>query len=192
MAFGEALHKRPSVLAIAGSLRRGSYNRNMLEFARRRSTDLNISIFDLNQIPLFNEDVEANGIPVHVSDLWRAARDADAILIATPEYNQSIPGVLKNAIDWMSRSEPSVLGSKPVAIAGVTVGAWGTRHAQAVLRHCLTACGASVMPVPQAYFRSAADAFDADGQLQGREALTTLDALLSRFREWIQRVGTNE
>jgi chromate reductase len=180
---------RPIVLAIPGSLRRESYNRKLLQCAKERAQKLNIIISSLGEVPLFNEDVEAAGIPSGVEELWRAIDHADALMIATPEYNQSVPGVLKNAIDWISRSVPAVLEAKPVAVIGATVGAWGTRHAQAAIRHSLAACGAYVMPAPQAYFRTASSAFDASGRLSGDSDLAALDGVLAGFAEWIERLG---
>jgi chromate reductase len=105
----------------------------------------------IGSLPLFSEDVErANDAGLEpVIRLREAVAIADGLLIATPEYNWSIPGVLKNAIDWLSRSSPeAVLTGKPIAIVGASVGPWGTRQAQSVLRHTLAATESFVMPAP--------------------------------------------
>jgi chromate reductase len=177
----------PSVLALSGSLRRDSYNLRLLSVARACARDaLAISIYDnLSTVPPFNEDLEVDGGPSAVRRLGAAVSRADALLIATPEYNQGIPGVVKNLVDWLSRGEPDPLAGKPVAILGVTVGPWGTRLAQAALRQALTACGALVMPTPQVYLRNAADAFDSDGGLIDERTRASLTSFLASFRHWI-------
>lgn len=179
--------KLPSVLALSGSLRRDSHNRRLLNTARAHAGDaLSISIYDdLSTVPVFNEDLEADGGPSGVRRLSAAVARADALLIATPEYNQGIPGVVKNFVDWLSRGEPDPLAGKPVAILGATVGPWGTRLAQAGLRQALTACGALVMPTPQIYLRNAADAFDIDGDLIDERTRASLTSFLASFRRWI-------
>ena len=134
-------HGPTRVLALGGSLRPDSYNLSLLEAAAGLAPDgLSIDVYaGLGSIPLFNEDLERPGLlPPGVADLRRAVARSDALLIATPEYNQSIPGVLKNTIDWLSRSEPREgLSGLPVAITGATTGPWGTRLAQSELRHTL-------------------------------------------------------
>lgn len=180
--------KRPVVLALAGSLRRRSYNRQLLAAAElhARST-LSIRIYeDLASVPLFNEDLEADDPPDGVARLAAALMQADALLIATPEYNQGLPGVLKNAIDWLSRSEPDLLDGKPTAILGASAGPWGTRLAQASLRHTLTACGAIVMPQPQIFVREAANVFDSDGALTDERVRHSLSAFVGSLHRWIE------
>ena len=161
------------ILGIAGSLRASSYNRRLLEAAVALApVGTSVIVYDrLHTVPLFNEDLEGTSEPSldGVAQLRAAVEQADALLIATPEYNQSIPGVLKNAIDWMSRS-PSVLRGKPVALLGATVGEWGTRHAQAAARHTLFACGAELVQVPHLYLRKAANLFADDGMLDSASA----------------------
>ena len=134
------------ILAIPGSLRRRSFNRMLLEAAVECAPEgMNIAIAGLEGIPLFSEDLEAAGEPEAVAVLRGGVERADGLLIATPEYNQSIPGGLKNAIDWLSRRE-EVLARKPVCIVGATAGRWGTRLAQAALRQVLGATESLVMP----------------------------------------------
>lgn len=182
---------RPLVLALAGSLRRHSYNKQLLAAAELQARPmLSIRIYqDLASVPLFDEDLEAHGPPEGVAKLAAALVQADALLIATPEYNQGVPGVLKNAIDWLSRSTPDLLEGKPAAILGASAGPWGTRLAQASLRHTLTACGAIVMPQPQVYVPKAANVFDSDGALTDEAVRKSLSAFVSSFHRWVERNG---
>jgi chromate reductase len=176
------------VLAFAGSLRRESYNRRLARAAAERApAGLEVALWDdLAAIPLFSEDLEAAGVPEPVAGLRRAVAAADGVLIATPEYNQSIPGVLKNAVDWLSRRPERVLRGKPVAIVGATPGLWGTRFAQAELRHVLTATESLVLPVPAVFLRDAAAVFDGEGRLTDERTLESLGRLLAAFGEWIE------
>jgi chromate reductase, NAD(P)H dehydrogenase (quinone) len=178
-----------TVLAIAGSLRRESFNRRTLLAASALApSTLKIDVFDdLAAVPLFNEDLEAHHASPGVEQLRSAIADADGLLIATPEYNQSLPGVVKNMVDWLSRGEPVVLEGKAVGILGATPGNWGTRLAQSMLRHTLTACGALVMPTPQLYLRSAAELFDAQGRLIDSGTQDSLAVFLAAFDEWMRR-----
>jgi chromate reductase, NAD(P)H dehydrogenase (quinone) len=134
------------VLCISGSLRRWSHNRVLLRLAQEHAPDhFDIRIWDgLEQIPPFNEDLEQAGrVPAAVTEFRRSIRHADALLIATPEYNRSIPGQLKNALDWASRPFGlSELMGKPVAVTGVSTSPFGAISAQAELRKILGACGA--------------------------------------------------
>src|SRR5712691_36275 len=125
------------VLGIAGSLRRGSYNRALLEAARSLApAGMEIDIFDIRTIPLYDGDLDQDATrPADVQRFKQAIKDADAVLIASPEYNFSVPGVLKNAIDWASRPAfTSVFVEKPVAIVGASPGAVGTARAQEHLK----------------------------------------------------------
>ncbi|HTU68537.1 MAG TPA: NADPH-dependent FMN reductase [Steroidobacteraceae bacterium] len=179
------------VLAVAGSLRRGSYNHQLaVAAASLAPPGMTITVFDdLASVPLFNEDAEADGGPAGVRDLRAAVAASDALIIATPEYNQSLPGVTKNLVDWLSRGDEAVLDGKPVAIMGATRGPWGTRLSQSVLRHTLGACNALVMPTPQVYVRGVAELFDADGALIDDRTRATLTKFLAAFALWIAKVG---
>ena len=124
---------------------------------------MELMVYDtIADVPLFNEDLEASGdAPDGVRRLRESIAAADGLLIATPEYNQSLPGMLKNTIDWLSRPDArgaEVLEGKPVAIVGATTGAWGTRLAQSQLRHALAATGARTLPAPMLFIRDAAQA----------------------------------
>jgi chromate reductase len=155
------------VLGLCGSLRRDSYNRRLLLAAAKELPDYSVfQLFDdLAEIPAFNEDTEAFDTPTAVRALRGAIANAGGVVIATPEYNASVPGLLKNAIDWASRPYPDhVLRGKPVIVVGASTGGFGAALAQAELRRVLQAIGAKVLdaelPVPQAH-----DAFGADGRL---------------------------
>lgn len=123
-------------LGIPGSLRSGSYNRALLRAARELAPEgMGIDTFELHDVPPYNGDVEAEGDPRPVVALKQAIREADALLIATPEYNRGLPGVLKNAIDWASRPPlASPLARKPAAVMGASTGMGGTARAQEQLR----------------------------------------------------------
>jgi chromate reductase len=136
------------VLGIAGSLRRGSYNHALLrEAAERLPAGAELVEFDrLGEIPPYDADVEAEGIPEPVEALRQAMRDADAVIVATPEYNHSIPGVLKNALDWASRpAGQSALTGTPAAVVGASTGMFGAVWAQAETRKVLGALGGRVV-----------------------------------------------
>ena len=145
------------ILGIAGSLREGSYNRSLLRAARELLPEsVELVELDLRSLPLYDGDVEAAGDPESVVALKEAIRDADALLIATPEYNRGTSGVLKNAIDWASRPPfGSPLTRKPAAIVGASTGMSGTRRAQQQVRDALSFPGAKVLEdsvaVPDAY-----------------------------------------
>jgi chromate reductase len=177
-----------NILAIAGSLRRDSLNRRLLQAAASLApSTMRIHLYDaLASIPLFNEDTEAqmhDAGPVRV--LREAVAAADGVLIATPEYNQSIPGVLKNAIDWLSRPAPEeVLIGKPIAVIGASGGRWGTRLAQAALRQTLFATEAIVLPGPALYLAGGSDAFD-DAGLTDPAHRATLQKVLHSLSEQI-------
>jgi chromate reductase len=178
-----------SVLTLAGSLRRGSYNQRLLDAAAELAPEsLRLQRHEgLAAVPMFNEDLEAAGLPTGVRELCQAIHVSDAVLIATPEYNQSIPGVLKNAIDWLSRpSCNGVLQGKVVGIVGVTVGQWGTRFAQAALRHVLFATESIVAPGGALFLRDAARLFDPHGKLQDSAARESLRRYLGEFAAGLQ------
>lgn len=146
---------------------------------------------DLASTPLFSEDLEqaTGGGGEAVQRLRRAIASADGLLIATPEYNQSLPGVLKNAIDWLSRPAPDeVLAGKPVAVVGASSGRWGTRLAQSALRQVLNATESLVMPRPAMYVREAKALFDAGGRLTDRPTREMLEGMLVAFASWIETV----
>lgn len=136
------------VLGIAGSLRRDSYNRKLLlSAAELLPADVEFELWEgLKEVPPFDEDDEGEPVPAGVAELRRALAGAHAVLFSTPEYNSSIPGQLKNALDWASRpTATNVLRNKPVAVVGASMGAFGAVWAQAELRKVLAAIGARVV-----------------------------------------------
>ncbi|MGE8279519.1 MAG: NADPH-dependent FMN reductase [Stenotrophomonas sp.] len=182
------------ILAFAGSLRRNSYNRHLLETAALAVPDgIQLTVYDsIADVPLFDEDLEKEhpAGPDGVRRLRAAIAAADAVLIATPEYNQSLPGVLKNTIDWLSRKTTDgqeVLAGKPIAIIGATPGAWGTRLAQAQLRQALVATGSLVMPAPMLFVRDAARVFDADSGHYDAATQKRLTAVLQSLQRWARQ-----
>lgn len=174
------------VLCLPGSLRRNSWNRQLLRFAQHTASDeLELTLYDeLAAVPMFNEDTEKPVAP-GVQHLRSAVAMADGLLIATPEYNHSFPGVLKNAIDWLSRGSNSELIDKPVAVIGASAGTWGTRLAQAALRQVLTATEAQVMPAPMLFVARASECFDVDGLLCDPELAKALAGVIRAFGDWI-------
>jgi chromate reductase len=168
------------LLGIAGSLRRSSYNRALLRAARELlPAGVELVEHDLRDLPLYDGDVEAAGDPEAVVSFKQAIREADGLLIATPEYNRGIPGVLKNAIDWASRPPlASPLARKPVAIMGASTGLGGTRRAQEQLQSALEFPGALVLEEPQVLVPEAFMRFDENGELTDEGVRSELAELL--------------
>lgn len=136
------------ILGVSGSLRAASFNTALLRAAKDLVPDgVEIEIFGLHDLPLFNEDVEAVGDPPPVASWKEAVRSADALLLACPEYNGGITGVMKNAIDWASRGKPAPLARKVCCLVGASPGATGTVRAQDALRLCLRRAGAETVPL---------------------------------------------
>ncbi len=176
-----------TVLAIPGSLREGSYNRGLLRAARELApTTVDIELYDsLAEIPPYNEDVERRGTPSVVRELKDRIDRAGALLIATPEYNYSIPGVLKNAIDWASRpADRTPLRNKPTGILGASVGNFGTARAQLALRQVFVFTGTPAMLKPELLVFNAADRFSADGELTDESTRGLLRDYLREFEHW--------
>ncbi len=159
------------ILALVGSFRKGSLNQALIRATRELAPErVRISDFDLSTLPFYDGDLEAAGDPEEVAALKTAISGTDALLIATPEYNGSVPAVLKNAIDWASRRRPdSPLRDKPAAVMGASPSLGGTRRAQAHLREILHRAGADVVGGPSLYL---ARAFEhvTDGRLVSEDA----------------------
>src|SRR6516225_6233458 len=158
--------KGTSVLGICGSLRTGSYNRAVLRTAiELRPPGMTIEIADISAFPLYNEDVRAQGFPAPVETFRRQIKAADALLFVTPEYNYSMPGVLKNAIDWASRPPDQPFAGKPVAIIGASAGMGGTARAQYDLRRSCVFLDMHPVNRPEVLIGQAHTKFDAAGHL---------------------------
>lgn len=171
------------VLGISGSLRKESYNRKALQIAKRFAEELGAIVEEIElkelQLPVYDEDLAAQGFPEPVQRMKAKVETADVILIASPEYNYSIPGGLKNAIDWLSRGKNS-FGGKTAAIFGASNGSFGTVRMQPHLRAILTALNVMTVPQPQVFIRSAGEAFNADGSLKDQKLHDQLKLLIQK------------
>lgn len=181
------------ILGISGSLRRKSYNRAALRAAQKLvPDDAVLDIFELDRIPVFSEDDEKQP-PAKVVEFKKRIREADAILFVTPEYNYSIPGVLKNAIDWASRPYgDNAWANKPAAIMGASIGRLGSARAQYHLRQVFVFL--NVLPVnqPEVMIGNAAASFDVEGNLTDETAKKLVRQLLENLIHWtrgLQQVG---
>ena len=175
-----------NVLGLAGSLREGSLNRKLLRAAQTLAPEgIRFEVHDLKDIPLYNGDIDGETRPAPVTAFKQAIAQADALLIATPEYNYGISGVLKNALDWASRPGfKSVLVRKPTAIIGASPGLIGTARAQAQLKITLLSTLACVLPHPEITVGTAQDKFDTHGHLidpATRDRLITMLTQLAEF-----------
>ena len=177
------------ILGIAGSLRQASYNRAALRAAGQLVPEgARLDIFDLAGIPPFNQDDERNA-PPRVVELKRSIRAADAILLVTPEYNYSIPGVLKNAIDWASRPYgDNSWDGKPVAVMGASIGSLGTSRAQYHLRQVFVFLNMHALNRPEVMISSAAERFDEQGNLKDEKTGKQIRKLLESLVEWAQQL----
>ncbi len=171
----------PTLLGLCGSLRAASTNRLALHEARRLFGPAVWTEGNL-RLPLYDADVEAEGMPEAVQTLAEQIRAADAIVIATPEYNKNLPGVLKNALDWTSRVKGGVWKDTPVAILSAAAGRAGGERSQFSLRHCLTPLFPRVLPGPEVMIANSSDAFDAEGRLKDAFAVKILTDLMQALR----------
>ena len=178
------------ILGFAGSLRRGSYNKALL----RAATDLapgnmHLEIFGLDGITPFNQDIEQD-MPDKVKEFKMKIREADGILIATPEYNFSMPGVLKNAIDWASRPYgDNPFDGKPVAIMSASIGMLGGANAQFHLRQTCVFLNMYPINKPQVIVTFAQDKFDANGKLLDDNTKKFLAQLLENLVKWTRKLA---
>jgi len=177
------------ILAFAGSLRKGSYNKAVLQAAKELAPDsLQIKIFDLEGIPLYNADVEAQGDPKRVAEFKEAIRKADGLLIATPEYNHGVAAVSKNAIDWASRPPKNApLNEKPVGILGASPGMTGSARGQSQLRQAFEFTNSYCMPQPEILVYRAHQKFDDDGNLTDEATQKYLGKYLEAFYTWVNK-----
>ena len=177
------------IVAFAGSLRRHSYNRALIRAAGEIGVPgLTIETIEIGELPFYSSDLEAAGDPAGVTAFKQALAGADGVLIATPEHNDGIPGVLTNAIDWASRLPGRApLTGKPVAIMGASPSQVGTARAQLHLRQLLAHLQARTLPPPELLVARAHDRFDRELRLTDEGTRRVLGDLLGRFRHWIAR-----
>lgn len=177
------------VLGFSGSLRKASFNTGLLNEAGRLLPDgVTFETFDLLPIPFYNADVEAEGVPEAVRRFKDRIAAADALLIASPEYNYSVTGVLKNAIDWASRPpKDSPLSDKPVAIMGAG-GLYGTVRSQLHLRQILLSTGTNVLTRPDVHVIRSWEKFDSEGNLTDEETRERVAQLMIALRDWTLRL----
>ena len=177
------------IVAIAGSLRRRSFNRALVVAAAEIAPPgLSIESVEIGGLPFYDADLEAQGDPPAVAEFKSALAAADGILIATPEHNSGIPGVLTNALDWGSRLPGrSPLAGKPVMVMGASPSQVGTARAQLHLRQVLSHVQARVLPPPELLLARAHERFDAELRLTDENTRLLLAGLLRRFAAWIAR-----
>ena len=182
------------IVGLCGSLRAGSFNRMALEFAGTMMPEgMALDIADIRAMPPFDADVLARGFPPEVSVLRERIRRADGVLIATPEYNFSIPGVLKNAIDWVSRRDDQPFVMKPVAIMSASPGPLGGARVQYDLRRVLLFVNAMVLAKPEVFIGMVNTKFDANRQCIDEPTRKFVSDQMRSFERWIQgvrRMGT--
>lgn len=180
------------IAALSGSLRHNSYNTGLLHAAATILHDHAIEIVDWSTIPVFNQDDESHGEPTSVANVRSRLHVADAIIIATPEYNYSLPGGLKNVLDWMSRTSVKPFANKPVLVVGASAGNYGTVRAQLALRQILTAMNAHTMNRPELLVAQAKSKFAEHGELTDTATIEMYTTVLRAFVDWTQRLQRTE
>jgi chromate reductase, NAD(P)H dehydrogenase (quinone) len=180
------------VLAFAGSLRKGSYNKMALRAAMElKPADMQIEDFDIAPIPLYNEDVREKGFPPIVATFREKVHKADALLMVTPEYNFSMPGVLKNAIDWASRPPDQPFNDKPAAIMGASGSILGAARAQYHLRQTCVYLNMHLVNKPEVMIAQAQNKFDASGRLTDETTRKLIAELLANLAAWTRRLNNS-
>jgi chromate reductase, NAD(P)H dehydrogenase (quinone) len=189
-ATASETRRRVHILGIAGSLRKGSLNRMLLRAAGELLPEgVTLEEFDIAGIPVFNQD-EEDPLPESVARLKERIEAADAILFATPEYNYSVPGVLKNAIDWASRPQGgNSWQGKPVAVMGASMGLMGTSRAQYHLRQMFVFLDMYPVNKPEVMIASAHQKFDEEGRLTDAKAREMVGRLMESLAAWTRRLG---
>jgi len=178
------------ILGISGSLRKGSYNTLALRAAQKLVPQgVSMEIADISQVPMYNDDVRATSVPDAVLALREQVRLADAVLLVTPEYNFSIPGVLKNTLDWLSRPPEPPFEGKPVAIMGASPGVVGTARVQYHLRQVLVFMNTFTVNKPEVFINLAPGKFGPDGELTDEPTAQIIRQLLVSLQELRQRIA---
>ncbi|HHT64544.1 MAG: NADPH-dependent FMN reductase [Caldicoprobacterales bacterium] len=180
-----------NVIVILGSISMKSNNRKLAQFILDRyQHKLNMELMTLENIPMYNEDLESD-LPIIVKQYKRQVRNSDGVIIITPEYNHSVPGVLKNAIDWFSRGKRAMI-SKPVMIAGVSTGVLGTVRAQMHLRQILNSGGVSALTMPgnEVFINQIEDKIDENGMMMHQPTIKFLDDVIDNFIQWANKINS--
>lgn len=184
--------RRIEVAAIVGSLRRQSFNRGLLRTAMLlRPDNMHLYEVSIRDLPYFNEDLEQGGYPTVVRQFREQLERADALLICTPEYSYSVPGVLKNALDWASRpAGRSALRGTPLAILGASIGRSGTMRAQLQLRQMAVPIGLLPLPEPEVYITFAGDKFNELGELTDQTSRELVETTMANLAEWTELLAS--
>jgi chromate reductase len=190
---GKEMDQKIKILGFAGSLRKGSYNRSLLSAALEMvPKEATLEILDLDGIPPFNQDLE-NQPPEKVKEFKAKIRAVDAILIATPEYNYSIPGVLKNAIDWASRPYgDNAFDGKPVAMMGASIGMLGTARAQYHLRQSFVFLNMLPLNQPEVMVPFANEKIDQNGKVTDEKTKKKIGELLENLVVWTKKLKSEK
>lgn len=177
------------IRVIVGSISKKSNNMKIAKFLVDRYRDkFDIEILDIKEMPMYNEDIELDP-PQIVEDIKKEAKESDAIIFVTPEYNHSIPGVLKNTLDWFSRVERAIVG-KPTMILGASTGFLGTVRSQNHLRQVLNSGGISCVNLPgnEVFISNVEDKLDKDGNLIDESTIEYIDKTIENFIDWVEKV----
>ena len=179
-----------SILGICGSLRKGSYNMAALRTAiALKPAGMSVTVADISQLPLYDEDVRAQGFPPPVETLRHQIAAADALLFACPEYNYSMTGVLKNAIDWASRPPDQPFAGKPCAIIGAAAGMAGSARAQYDLRRSCVFLDMHPLNKPEVLIGQAQTKFDGEGRFTDEVGRGLISDLLVALERWTRQIG---
>ena len=183
------MSKKYKIIGICGSLRKLSYNKGLLDYAIKNCPEeIEIEPVDISNIPLFNQDLEGS-LPDIVKELKEKIKLADGVLFASPEYNYSVSGVLKNVIDWCSRPYgQGVWGNKPIAIMGASTGGFGTVRGQRDLRNIFLGFNSPLLSQPETYISFAIKKFDENGVLQDKDSQEAVKKLLNSFKLWLDKI----
>ncbi|WP_259372548.1 NADPH-dependent FMN reductase [Sphaerotilus hippei] len=172
---------------MCGSLRAGSINRMALNLAGELMPDsMQLDVVDWRDIPMFDADLLAQGVPASVQGLAERIRSADGVIIATPEYNFTLPGAFKNVLDWLSRGDDQPFAGKPVAILSATPGPLGGARVQYDLRRVMLFLNAMVLVKPEIFIGGAGAKFDASGRCSDDTTRQFVTAQMTAFEKWIR------
>lgn len=172
---------------IVGSLRAASYNRKVFDNSHALTPDgLVLREISIRDLPLYNQEIQENPT-APVNAFWDAVRSADGILFISPEYNYSVPGLVKNAFDWASRPPNAApIARKPAGLLGASSGRSGTMRMQLHMRQILPALNMPVMPKPEVFIMNAADVIDEDGNLHDERVRKQLTGFYAAFEKWVR------